>query len=67
MAMSRAFASGLGLAIGRIIIEYWLEPHPSDQVFINVIISFCGGFLLGLPFWYMRFLGNKKETEKQNN
>ena len=66
-AMSRATALGLGLAMGRIIVEYILKPHPSDQVITNITISFCVGFLMGLPLWYMRFPGNKKETEKEND
>lgn len=65
-AMIRATASGLGLALGRVIIEYCLEPRPSEQVITNIILAFATGFLMLLPFWYMRFPGNKKETEKNN-
>ena len=65
--MLRAIASGLGLATGRLIVEYFLEPHSSNQVLINITIAFAVGFLIGLPFWYMRFPGNKKETEKLND
>jgi hypothetical protein len=61
-AILRATALGIGLAIGRLIIEYFLEPHPSNQVLINIILAFAIGFLLGLPLWYARFTGNKKET-----
>lgn len=63
-AMSRATASGLGLALGRVIVEVFFESHSFNSALLYITMAFGTGFIILLPFWYMRFPGNKNETEK---
>ena len=66
-AFLRAIAMGLGLAIGRIIIDFFLEPHPFNTALISISIAFAVGFVIVFPCSHIRFPGNKKEIEKLDN
>jgi hypothetical protein len=57
--ITRSFATGLGLGIGRILVDCVFEPRPFTIAFRNFTFAFFVGFVISFLlylFSYQRFI-----------